>query len=104
MTTARTQDKRHWVQIELEPSGDVTGAAMIDLNMVDKIQFNRHTSEPGVVDQVTIHYAGTMKPINLAKDNADWFYKVWLDFCDLKAAAPKAKPGLIHVTGKLPTY
>ena len=97
MTAPRTQEHRHWIQIELVPNGSVTGAVMVDLNMVDQFIFNRapQPNNPNYVDQVTVTYAGVMKPLGFKGDNANWLYEAWLAFIDLKAEAPKAAPGLI---------
>lgn len=81
MSNARLpQTDRYWIQVELEPSGRVTGATQIDLNMVDKVTFNRSQEEPDVVDQIEFVYAGTMKPIGFKGKRADFAYRQWVKY------------------------
>ncbi len=79
MSTPRTQDKRHWVRLEIEPDGERTGAMYLDLNMVDQVMYTRKpkADNPDFVDQVKVMYAGTMQPLGMKDEIADWFYHTW---------------------------
>lgn len=101
----RDPKKRFWVQVELTPRGATTGAMFIDLSMVDKVEFNRG---PKVEDQETIEfveiiYAGTIKPIGLKGEKANWFYQQWCRFLNEQSngypAMDEAAPSLIEAAG-----
>jgi hypothetical protein len=104
MTSVRTQDKRHWIQLEVMPNGQQTGAKFMDLNMVDSVDFTRDpkTDDPDYVGFVSVFYAGEMKAIGLKGDQANWFYQTWVQFLAETsgaphATAPKAVPGIIEI-------
>ena len=91
--SVRTQDKRHWIQVELISELNKTGAMHVDLNMVDQILFNRNSDE--TVTELQFVYAGLMKPVGLKGTQAQFFYDEWNKFIQLNATMPKSEPGVL---------
>ena len=94
----RTQENRYWVQVEMEANGAATGAAFIDLNMVEEVTFTRapKPDNPDYVDKVQVVSSAQIKPLLFINDNANWFYSVWVKYITLNDVCPAAKPGLIQ--------
>lgn len=107
MTPPRTQQHRHWVQVEYAPTGTERRVLHLDLNMVDEVVavLGINPDDPDdkqYANGVRIHYAGVMKPIDLENrgsftgPSAAWFYKLWLEFIELRAQQAPAPTSLIH--------
>jgi hypothetical protein len=102
MTTPRTQEHRHWIQVEVPSDAGNTAFFHLDLNMVDMVSYVRQGVSENFEDilQTTITYAGVLKPIILKKDDAVYFAREWDKFIGgPKAKAPIAKPSVIHRVG-----
>ena len=100
MSIPRTQEHRHWVQIEAMPNGPDTGYFLMDFNMIDLMRITRNQSDKSKVEMVVIHYYGTGQPLAFKGEQADWLVKEWEKFVKIQSAAPMATPGAIVVPDK----
>lgn len=92
MSTVRTQDKRHWVQVELQQQD---GGMQIDLNMVDEVRFLRE--EDGSIGMMQVVYAGVLKPYQFEGSSARVLYEAWMNYVTLHAEENRRPRSVIQI-------
>jgi hypothetical protein len=109
---------RRFIQVELNPSGEETGAKVIDFELIDHVEITRKPvgDDLHTITGVMIFYKGLINPghhvpiyrniLGLKDEGARFFHDEWMKYLESKgqmgAKAEPAKPGVIHIAQSTP--